>query len=205
MAPRPARPKSCRIQKFNSNLPRAARCYCMAMESEVPDQLTFWARVKLAFRIIFNFEFAQQTAEALRIHLAPKTPQLPERTHASGLFLLSALQREGRLIDFLQQDVAAFPDAEVGAAARVVHAGCRKVFGQYFSIEAALSDPEGAAVTVPKGFDAQRIRLTGNVAGHPPYKGSLQHHGWVVTELRLPSLQESVDPRVIAPAEVELT
>jgi hypothetical protein len=175
------------------------------MESEFPVQFTFWARVKLAFRIIFNFEFAQQTAEALRIHLAPKAPQLPERVHASGLFLLSALQREGRLIDFLQQDVAAFPDAEVGAAARVVHAGCRKVFGQYFSIEAALSDPEGTAITVPKGFDAQRIRLTGNVAGQPPYKGSLQHHGWIVTELRFPALQETVDPRVIAPAEVELT
>ena len=30
------------------------------------------------------------------------------------------LQREGRLIDFLQEDLAAFPDADVGAAARAV-------------------------------------------------------------------------------------
>ena len=42
---------------------------------------------------------------------------------------------KGRLIDFLKEDMAAFSDAEIGAAARVVHAGCRKVFTQYFDIE----------------------------------------------------------------------
>jgi hypothetical protein len=56
---------------------------------------------------------------------APKVvPQ--EKAHASGLFVLSVLQQDGRLIDFLQQDVAAFSDEEVGAAARVVHGGCKK-------------------------------------------------------------------------------
>ena len=54
------------------------------------------------------------------------------------------------------------------------------------------------------GFDAQRIRVTGNVAGQPPFKGSLKHHGWVTTAVRLPAVAESLDPRVLAPAEVEI-
>jgi hypothetical protein len=123
---------------------------------------------------------------------------------AQALAVLGMLQREGRLIDFLQEEVAPFTDAEVGAAARVVHEGCRKVVRQYLSLEPVLKDAEGAKVTVPKGFDAARIRLTGNVAGEGPYSGSLKHPGWVATEVRLPTVAESIDPRVLAPAEIEL-
>jgi hypothetical protein len=128
----------------------------------------------------------------------------PEREHASGLAVLGMLQREGRLIDFLQEDVAAFSDADVGAAARIVHEGCRKVVQQYLALEPVLKDSEGARVTVPAGFDAQRIRLAGNVAGQPPFAGSLKHHGWVTTAVRFPELSPSLDARVLAPAEVEL-
>jgi len=59
-------------------------------------------------------------------------------------------------------------------------------------------------MTVPSGFDAERIRLTGNVSGKPPFKGTLKHHGWVATNVRMPSISDALDPRVIAPAEVEL-
>jgi hypothetical protein len=59
-------------------------------------------------------------------------------------------------------------------------------------------------VTVPAGFDAQRIRLTGAVLGQPPFKGSLKHHGWVASDVRLPTVSEALDPRILAPAEVEL-
>jgi hypothetical protein len=128
----------------------------------------------------------------------------PEREHASGLAVLGMLQREGRLIDFLQESVAAYSDAEVGAAARTVHEGCRKVVQQYLALEPVLKESEGERVSVPAGFDAQRIRLTGNVAGQPPYAGSLKHHGWVTTAVRFPELSPSLDARVLAPAEVEL-
>jgi hypothetical protein len=67
-----------------------------------------------------------------------------------------------------------------------------------------LKDAEGASVTVPAGFDAQRIRLTGNVAGQPPFRGALKHHGWLATSVRLPAVSTALDPRVVAPAEVEL-
>ena len=115
------------------------------------------------------------------------------------------LQREGRLIDFLQENVAAYSDAEVGAAARTVHEGCRKVIAQYLALEPVLKEAEGERVAVPAGFDAQRIRLTGNVAGQPPYAGGLKHHGWVTTAVRFPELSPSLDARVLAPAEVELS
>ena len=135
---------------------------------------------------------------------APAPMPAPERAHASGLLVLSLLQREGRLIDFLQEDVAAFSDAEVGAAARAVHAGCKKVLAAHFTVEPVRKEAEGDAITLAAGFDAGRIRLTGNVAGQPPFRGTLKHHGWVASAVRLPSVSDALDPRILAPAEVEL-
>jgi hypothetical protein len=185
------------------------------MEKEAVNSPGFLERLSLAFRILFNAELASKVVGALVVKepklkpAAIPTPKPavipPEKLNASGLFVLSALQQEGRLIDFLQQDVAAFSDEEVGAAARVVHAGCKKAIGQYVMIEPILKEEEGANVTVPPGFDAQKIRLTGAVAGLPPYKGSLKHHGWIAKEVRFPTLADNVDHKALAPAEVELS
>jgi hypothetical protein len=159
--------------------------------------IPFLERLKLVWRVLVDAEFASKVQEGAK-------PVSPERLHASGLMLLTALQREGRLIDFLQQDVAAFSDDEVGAAARVVHGGCRKVMQQFFEFEPAVKGGEGIPMSVPAGFDQQRIRLTGNVTGQPPFKGTLKHHGWVAAAVRMPATSDALDPRVIAPAEVEL-
>jgi hypothetical protein len=167
---------------------------------------SFFARLGLAFRVLGNAPLAARVA-ALEKPVAPPAPApapAPEQVHASGLAVLGLLQREGRLIDFLQEDVAAFSDAEIGAAARVVHAGSRKVLAQYLTLEPVLKEAEGTSVTVPAGFNAARIRLTGNVAGQPPFRGALKHHGWVATAVKLPAPASALDPRVIAPAEVEL-
>lgn len=191
------------------------------MSESLGDSPSFFARVAMAFvfffRILFKPAFAQQLlpyrrppaslpSEAGPSGLQPevKPAPAPEKVHASGLFLLSMLQREGRFIDFLQEDVAGFADADVGAAARVVHEGCRKVLRQYLTLEPVMTDSEGAQVTVPNGFDAHRIRLTGNVAGQAPFKGALRHHGWAASSVRLPDPPAGLDPRVVAPAEVEL-
>jgi hypothetical protein len=163
----------------------------------------FFGRLRMALRLLFNAQYAQQLAGTATGDRKPAA-LLPERAHASGLLLLAALQREGRLVDFLQQNVASFSDEEIGAAARVVHGGCRKVLDQYFALEPATRQTEGEGITVPAGFDSQRFRLTGNVTGQPPFKGTLKHHGWVAREIHLPALSDSVDPRVLAPAEVEL-
>jgi hypothetical protein len=129
-----------------------------------------------------------------------------EAQDATGpaLQLLGMLQRDGRLIDFLTEDVAGFSDSDVGAAARLVHDGCKKTLSQYFTLEPIRSEEEGAKIKVEKGFDAAELRLTGNVAGDPPYSGELAHSGWRVTQVRLPELAEGNDPHIVAPAEVEL-
>ncbi len=165
---------------------------------------SFFARIGLAWRVLFNPPLAGQVAALTPAGGAEPQAAPPEKVHAAGLALLSLLQREGRLVDFLQEDVTAFSDPEIGAAARVVHAGSRKVLQQYLTLEPALNDTEGATVTVPAGFSAERIRLTGNVTGTPPFRGALKHHGWVASSVRLPALADAMDPRVIAPAEVEL-
>ena len=161
----------------------------------------------MAWRILIDSQFANGVVEALNQAQAAQTKAAlpPERVHASALSLLAAFQREGRLVDFLQQEVAGFSDEDIGAAARVVHAGCRKSFRQFFVIAPAVKENEGGPITVPSGFDAQRIRLTGNVSGQPPFKGTVKHHGWVAAEIWMPSVSEALDPRVIAPAEVELS
>src|SRR5512133_1801015 len=165
--------------------------------------ISFFGRLGMALRVLFNSELAAKYETGLRALEQKPAVLPPERVHASALLLLGTVQREGRLIDFLQQDVAAFSDEEVGAAARVVHTGCRKAIEQFFQFAPAVTQVEGAAMTVPKDFDAQRIRLTGNVAGQPPFKGTLKHHGWVATQIRMPEVSTAMDPRVIAPAEVE--
>lgn len=131
-------------------------------------------------------------------------PPLKEASSDAALLLLSLLQRDARLIDFTQENLANYSDAEIGAAARVVHEGCRKVLNEHFSIAPVREDNEGSTVTLQEGFDAAAIRLTGNVVGSAPFRGTLTHRGWRATDVRLPKLAESHDASVLAPAEVEL-
>ena len=121
----------------------------------------------------------------------------------AALQLLALLQREGRLIDFLQQDVTAFADADIGAAARVVHDGCRKALATHLEIKPVRDEREGGPVTLDV-VEPNAVKLVGNVSGTAPFRGTLRHRGWRVESLRLPELVAGADPRVLAPAEVEL-
>jgi hypothetical protein len=167
--------------------------------------MSFFDRLKLALSILFGGALPPQPA--LPPPLAPPQPApelTPEQRHAGGLFVLGVLQREGRLLDFLKEDIAGFSDADVGAAARLVHEGCRKALFSAIPIEAVVAQAEGASVTVPQGFDANRWRLVGNVTGAGPWTGTLKHHGWVAVSITLPPVPTTVDVKVLAPAEVEL-
>lgn len=125
--------------------------------------------------------------------------------HRDGaLALLALLQREGRLVDFLRDSVDGAEDADIGAAAREVHRGCRKVLDQYLAFEPVMPGEQDEKVNVPKGFDPAEVRLVGEAKGEPPYRGVLRHHGWRVVDAKLPALADGVDRTVIAPAEVEL-
>lgn len=162
-------------------------------------------------RILTDARFADRVAE-LHADGAPtatgsgrrKTPRLREVEPNAGLQLLGLLQKEGRFIDFLEEDIGAYSDAEVGVAVRVVHEGCKQALEQHFTIEAVRTESEGARVTLAAGFDASRIRLTGNVVGQAPFTGHLVHRGWRVTETRLPQVAGGHDSTILAPAEVEL-
>ncbi len=134
----------------------------------------------------------------------PSEPPKPARPDGEeALHLLALLQREGRLVDFCSEELAGFSDAEIGAAARTVHAGCKKTIDAYFRLEPIYKDAEGARVTVAPGFDAAQVRLTGNVVGAPPFQGALRHHGWRALSVKLPS-PPPAGREIVAPAEVEL-
>ncbi|WP_260674259.1 DUF2760 domain-containing protein [Comamonas aquatica] len=125
-------------------------------------------------------------------------------TDTAALQLLGLLQREARFVDFIQEDVAPYTDAEIGAAARVVHEGCRKVLREHFAIQPVRTEAEGSRITLQPGFDATAVRLTGHVVGQAPFTGTLGHRGWQVTSVKLPQLTDTAAAHVIAQAEVEL-
>lgn len=131
-------------------------------------------------------------------------PKLKTATPDAALQLLSLLQQEARFIDFMQEDLKGFADAEIGAAARVIHEGGQKVLNEYFSFAPVRSEDEESRITLPQGFNASEVRLTGNVVGEAPFTGTLIHRGWRVTDVKLPKLAEGHDARIIAAAEVEL-
>lgn len=191
-----------------------------------PNQLPgFWSRLSLAFGSFFktvgDAEFAARVrddqvgpvaappAPAPMPTPAPAAPApaptvLRETTPEAALQLLTLLQREARLIDFANENLAAYADADIGAAARVVHEGCARVLKEHFTIQPVRAEAEGSRVTLEEGFDAASVRLTGNVVGKAPFKGTLSHRGWRATDVRLPQLAKEHDASIIAPAEVEL-
>lgn len=134
-----------------------------------------------------------------------KAPALVQHHRDGALALLALLQREGRFVDFVRDSVDGASDADIGAAAREVHRGCRKVLDQHLSFEPVMPGNEEEKVSVPKGFDPAEVRLIGEAKGEPPFRGTLRHHGWRVVDAKLPTLAEGIDRTVIAPAEVELS
>lgn len=122
----------------------------------------------------------------------------------SALQFLSLLQQEARLIDFVQEEIGAYSDEEVGAAARVVHGGSQKVINEYFTLSPIRTEDEDSRVTLAEGFNASEVRLTGNVIGAAPFTGTLIHRGWRAKEVKLPKLSAGHNTAIVAAAEVEL-
>lgn len=135
------------------------------------------------------------------VPVAPAGPP-PE---AAAVRALAVLQTEGRLLDFLSEDIDGYADADVGAAVREIHRGCKRALKDHFKLAPVRSEDEDTTVTVPEGFDPAEIRLVGNVVGKPPFSGTLKHKGWRVEEVRLPMIPEGKGAKVIVPAEVELS
>jgi hypothetical protein len=178
--------------------------------------MRLWLAIRVFFAVLLSAERAGRVQQAL----AAEPPGESERPTASptqarpkpagpsrsdALTLLATLQREARLLDFVQESLDSFSDAQIGAAARDVHRDCGRVLARMFEIQPLIDQPEGAAVEVPSGFDAARYHLTGNVTGQPPFQGQLAHHGWQAAKCELPTWAgKSEAALLLAPAEVEL-
>jgi hypothetical protein len=148
-------------------------------------------------RYLSDEKFKQAVIKAL-------TPPQPPKPSPEPILLLALMQREGRLVDFLLENVEAADNETLGAGVRTIHQACQKVLKEHLDMEPVLKGEEKSAVTVPVGFDPSAIRITGNVTGSPPFQGTLEHHGWRVTKIKIAKPPEGQDAFVLAPAEVEL-
>ncbi len=130
-------------------------------------------------------------------------PAVPKVT-GEAVRLLALLQGESRLVDFLLEDIAGAPDAQIGQAVKEIHRKAAKVLKDHLTLSVVMAGADGDRVTVAPGFDPSAVRVVGNVTGRPPFTGTLLHPGWRVKEVRLPALADGQDPFVLQPAEVEL-
>lgn len=184
-------------------------------------------RISTAFRAFFralgDADLAKQIDEVLAGGAVPSrtaalpAPTLPVEplkkpappkagpTRSDALSLLSALQREARLVDFLKEKLDGYSDAQIGAAARDVHRDSGTVLERMFALRPLTEAAEGAALDVATGFDPLRYQLTGNVVGQPPFHGTLRHHGWEATKCELPAWTGGeAAQKIVAPMEVEV-
>ena len=165
-----------------------------------------WTRVKLACAAFFTILFkGKLPADLQRATTTPTqardVPVVVDTDRA--VQILALLQRDGRLVDFLMEDVAAYSDAEIGSAVRDVHGGCRRALDRYLTLEAILDGREGESMTISQ-VNPAAVRLVGNVTGQPPFRGTLLHRGWRTTRVDLPPLGADSTRSVVAPAEVEV-
>lgn len=156
-----------------------------------------------AFKAFFKALGAPQEAQRFLLEEAPEKPKT-ESGDRAHLRLLTILQQSGRLVDFLQEDITSYSDAQVGAAVRQLHEGCRKSLEEMVTIRPVFEEQEGSQVSIPAGYDPARIKIVGSVKGEPPFQGELVHSGWQVKRQSLPKSVGRHDSDVIQPAEVEV-
>ena len=173
-------------------------------------------RLGLAFKILFSGATAKKVMASLSEDTAklpapvdkpkPAPPAPPRPKRSDAVMLLSVLQREARFVDFIQESIDGYNDAQVGAAVREIHRGCQTVLGRMFAPVAIIDQEEGSAVSIQDAASGQ-YRLTGNVSqSSGAVSGELMHHGWQATKCEIPKWSGGDDALdVIAPAEVQVS
>ena len=165
-------------------------------------------RLGLALKILFNGTTARKVLDSLSEpvqKLPAPEPSAPKPVHSDALILLSALQRDARFVDFIQEPIDAYTDAQVGAAVREVHRGCHDVLSRMFNPQPIVDQEEGSSVEVANTASGQ-FRLTGNVAqSSGSASGQLMHHGWLASKSDVPKWSGADDAaNVITPAEIQV-
>ena len=163
-------------------------------------------RVKLAESAFWRTVSNRDIAAKIRplIQPAPPKPVEPPKPSAEPLRLLAVLQRDSRFLDFFMDDINAAGDEQILAFVKKMHPECQTSLSDHLALEPVLNRTEGETVEVPAGFDPSAIRLLGNVAGQPPFRGTLEHRGWRVKEIKLAPPPAGQDEFVVQPAEVFL-
>lgn len=183
---------------FGKRVSYAARCFFAVLSrGEVPEDI--------APEVVPGAAAPAQVEAATPPPVERVEARPTEESSDRAVQLLALLQRDGRLVDFLSEEIAPYQDAQIGAAVRELHANCRKALEQYVTLEPVIDGEEDRPVTVEEGFDPASVKLVGNVTGRPPLRGLLRHRGWRVAHINLPSLPpQGAGREVVAPAEVEI-
>ncbi len=134
----------------------------------------------------------------------PAAPAARAEKAADGAMqILSILQRDSRLVDFLMEDIASYSDDRVGAAVRELHDQCRDALKRHVRLDPVIDGVENTYAKAPAG-SPDLVRFVGNVPMKPPEGGMLRHKGWRAARVDLPVLRTGQDAGVIAPAELEV-
>ena len=141
-------------------------------------------------------------SKVIPIKATPAPAPKPQSGPADGAVqILSVLQRDARLVDFLMEDISAYSDEQVGAAVRDVQLQSRQTLERYLKLQPVIDSVEGD-FTKTEGLAAASVKLVGNV---PPSGnaagGVLRHKGWKAEKVDLPTLPPG---NILAPAEIEV-
>jgi len=148
---------------------------------------------------------ASKPAPASKPAAAAPPPAAPASTRASdgAIQILGILQREGRLVDFLMEDISAYSDEQIGAAVRDVHTQSRDALARVVTLEPVIDGVEGTFAKAPSKNPAV-VRFVGKVPAKPPEGGTLRHKGWRAAKVNLPAPPAAQDALIVSPAEIEI-
>ena len=168
-----------------------------------------WLAISSFFSILFRGSLSDDALATLGLARRaatkpPATAPAAPRPSDGALQILSILQRDSRLIDFLMEDISAYSDDQVGAAVRTLHDQSRESLNRYLHLAPVIDAVEGSFTKLETN-DPATVKLLGNVPvkGKAP-GGLLRHKGWRAEKVDLPPLPPGQSPSILAPAEVEI-
>lgn len=133
---------------------------------------------------------------------APVAPKPTATPNDGAVQILSILQTDARMIDFLMEDISAYSDDQVGAAVRDIQSQAREALQRYMKLAPVVDGVEGVYVKT-ESIGKGAFKLVGNVPpnGKAP-GGLLRHKGWKADKVDLPTAPPSGG--LLAPAEIEV-